>query len=141
MSESIIQPFKKIITKPWGSETIYSPEELGIVGKILEIKAGKRLSLQYHDQKKETLCLLGGQVDLWIGREENNIKAVKMELRSGYTIEPNIIHRLEAKEDSLVLEVSTPEIGTTFRLQDDYARPDESEEIRLNSNRGWKAKE
>jgi hypothetical protein len=60
-----------------------------------------------------------------------------MEPERGYTIRPNRKHRLEGVEDAVVLEVSTPEIGTTFRVEDDYARPDETEELRASDNRGW----
>ena len=60
-----------------------------------------------------------------------------MELQKGYTITPPQKHRIEAIEDSSIFEVSSPESGTTFRLEDDSARPDETEDVRSKKNRGW----
>ena len=61
-----------------------------------------------------------------------------MELQKGYTVLPFQKHRIEAIEDSFFLEASSPETGTTVRLEDDYKRPDETEEVRSQKNRGWK---
>ncbi|MFA7253210.1 MAG: hypothetical protein WC107_01505 [Patescibacteria group bacterium] len=51
-------PFQTRVEKPWGFEIVYTPPEAPAVGKILHVNAGKRLSLQYHDEKIETLCLI-----------------------------------------------------------------------------------
>ena len=123
------QPHQRRVEKPWGWETLWA-ETPHYVGKILHIYAGKRLSLQYHDQKLETQCLLSGQAMLVSGDADEPLQQVDMEPGKGYTIQPFQRHRLIAITDADILEVSTPETGTTFRLDDDYARPDETEELR-----------
>jgi len=133
------KPVGEEIITPWGSETIFTPNNLHRTGKLLFIKKGKRLSFQYHDQKEETICLLSGQVLLWLEDEMGEIKKIPMELKKGYTIEPMQKHRLEAIEDSMLVEASSPEIGVTYRLDDDYNRHNETPEVRHEPNRGWKA--
>ena len=124
--------YVKKVEKPWGHEIHFTPENLPYMGKILHIEAGKRLSLQYHDQKTESWYLLKGKVTIILDGEEIN-----MEPGLGYTTQVGQKHRLVGVLDSDVLEVSTPEIGNTFRLEDDYSRGTETEEIRKDPNRGW----
>lgn len=125
------------ITKPWGEEVLLTTPDLPYVGKIQRVLAGHRWSLQYHDQKTETFTLINGQAKLITGPDKDHLAAVPMEPNLGYTITPNIIHRLEAVTDCLIFEVSSPETGTTFRLEDDYHRPNETPEVRSSPNRGW----
>ena len=127
----------QIVDKPWGREVILTTSDLPYTAKILEINAGKRLSLQYHDQKLETLCLISGEANIIWGTDKNNLKTEKMIPENGYTIQPNIIHRFEAISDCQIYEASTGEIGTTFRLEDDTNRPNETENLRNSPNRGW----
>lgn len=136
MSFSTI-PFHQKIAKPWGYEVIFTPRHLPRVGKILFVEAGKRLSLQYHDSKEETLCLLTGNAVIWLEDEQGEVRRLAMERHKGYTISLMQKHRLEAVEDSFVVECSEPEKGNTFRLEDDYARGTETEEMRRSENRGW----
>jgi len=118
------------INKPWGYEIILTETGLPYVGKILHIEVGKRLSLQIHDAKKETSCLINGRCNLIIENEIGELETLEMEKQKGYTININQKHRYLAITDCDVYEVSTPEIGITYRLEDDYARPNETEEIR-----------
>jgi mannose-6-phosphate isomerase-like protein (cupin superfamily) len=127
----------QIVDKPWGREIILTTPNLPYTAKILEIKSGKRLSLQYHDQKLETLCVISGDVNIIWGTDKNNLIVEKMIPGNGYTIQPNVIHRFEAITDCQLYEASTGEIGTTFRLEDDANRPNETEAIRNSENRGW----
>jgi mannose-6-phosphate isomerase len=122
------------IAKPWGFEVLWA-ETPQYVGKTLYIDAGKRLSLQYHDQKQETQCLVSGRALLILGDDRASLCEIEMEPGKGYTIHPHQLHRLIAIDDAEIVEVSTPEIGTTFRVEDDYARPDETEEVRSRPNR------
>lgn len=124
-----VTPHQRRVEKPWGWETLWA-ETPYYCGKILHIRAGRRLSLQYHDQKTETQCLLAGRALLIIDGPDGCLQEVEMEPGKGYTIHPFQRHRLVGITDAEVLEVSTPETGTTFRLEDDYARPDESEDVR-----------
>ncbi len=120
-----IPPYSQKINKPWGYEIVFTPKNLERVGKILFIRKGCRLSLQYHDQKEETLCLFQGKAKIWLEDERGQIKPLYMKPQMGYTILKGQKHRLEALEDSFVFEVSSPEKGTTYRLEDDYQRRSE----------------
>lgn len=125
--------YVKKVPKPWGYEIHFTPDNLPYMGKILHIEAGKRISLQYHDQKQESWYLLKGKVTMILDGVE-----VNMEEGLGYTTNVGQKHRLIGVEDADILEVSTPEIGNTYRLEDDYKRPTETEELRKDPNRGWK---
>jgi mannose-6-phosphate isomerase len=56
------------VPKPWGHETIWAKTDR-YVGKVLHIKAGHALSVQYHKQKDETVFLLSGQLKYWVQTE------------------------------------------------------------------------
>ena len=127
----------QIIEKPWGREIILSTPDLPYTAKILEIKAGKRLSLQYHDQKLETLCLFSGEANIIWGKDQASLLTEKMAENQGYTITPGTVHRFEAITDCQLFEASTPETGTTFRLEDDTERKNETEAVRNLPNRGY----
>jgi len=126
-----------VVTKPWGNETILTSPDLPYTAKILNLKAGQRLSLQYHDQKTETLTLVSGQARIILGNSVDSLTTTDMQVFQGYTISPNTIHRIEAVSDSIIFEASSSEQGTTFRLQDDNSRKDETPDIRDLPNRGW----
>lgn len=126
------------IDKPWGNEIILTETGLSYTLKILNIKAGQNLSLQYHDDKTETLSLISGQCNILWGKTIDTIKTELMVPNFGYTIKPKIVHRLMAITDSIIIEASNSESGTTHRLQDDYSRQDETDDIRNLPNRGWK---
>ncbi|MBI3485465.1 cupin [Candidatus Daviesbacteria bacterium] len=130
----------KKVEKPWGYELHFTPDDLPYMGKVLHINAGKRPSLQAHDQKTESWFLIKGKVKLIIENNKGELEEVDMQTGVGYTTKLGQKHRLVGIEDSDVLEVSTPELGNTYRLEDDYARPTETEELRKNPNRGWNEK-
>lgn len=124
-------PHQKRVEKPWGYEIIYTPSEAPANGKILHVNAGKRLSLQYHDQKIETLCLIKGKAVISLSNKKGQIVEMPMELFKGYYIQPGQIHRITAVSDVDFVESATPEVGNTFRLQDDANREKiETEKIR-----------
>ena len=125
-----LEPFQKKIEKPWGYEIIYTPEEAPAVGKIIHVNAGQRLSLQYHDEKVETLCLIDGKALITLGDQHGENVEVVMEQDKGYFMQPGQVHRVTAISDITFIESSTPETGNTFRLQDDTNRPTETEEMR-----------
>ncbi|SRR5260221_6460854 len=130
-------PYVKKVPKPWGYEIHFTPDDLPYMGKILHIDAGKRLSLQVHDQKVESWFKLKGKVVMIIENTQGQLEEVEMEDGQGYTTKLGQKHRLKGIEDSDVLEVSTPEVGNTYRLEDDYSRPNETEQMRKDPNRGW----
>lgn len=106
----------QIVEKPWGREIWYA-HAAGYAGKVLEVKAGKRLSLQKHEIKEETLYLLSGKVRLTYNKD-----SFEWEPGQAVHIPPGTVHRFEAVEDSVLLEVSTPHLEDVIRLEDDYGR-------------------
>ena len=123
-------PYSKKIDKPWGYEIHWVPEGKPYMGKVLHVNAGKRLSLQVHDKKQESWYLLNGQAKVIWDNNLGELIETELENGKGYSCEIGQKHRLAGITDCDILEVSTPEIGTTFRLEDDYKRPDETEEVR-----------
>lgn len=113
----------QIKEKPWGRE-VWFANTAGYVGKILEVKKGGRLSLQYHEQKTETQYLFSGKVKLTVGAQQNELKEVILNPGDKYDIFPYTIHRIEGLEDSSIFEVSTSQLTDVVRLADDYGRPD-----------------
>ncbi|MDP3940789.1 MAG: cupin [bacterium] len=123
-------PYHKKIEKPWGYELHFVPNTLPYMGKIIHIFVGKRLSLQVHDKKQESWMIMRGQGKVvWEDASGNLIETVLRE-GEGYTCAVGQKHRLVGITDCDIIEVSTSEIGTTYRLEDDYKRPDETEEKR-----------
>lgn len=120
----------KTVDKPWGREIWYADQDR-YAGKVLEVRAGARLSLQYHERKTETLYLLSGRVRLVFrplgpDGDARVDEADVFDWTPGLAVHipANTIHRFEAVEDSVLLEVSTPDLTDVVRLQDDYARPE-----------------
>ena len=113
-----------IVNKPWGHENIWALTEK-YVGKILYIKKGKRLSLQFHNVKEETIMVLEGSMELILeeGSQKDEISII-MKPGDTYHISPLTVHRFSASQGSDVklIEVSTPEIYDIVRLKDDHGR-------------------
>lgn len=129
-AEFDIEPYVKRVEKPWGYELHWVGEEAPYIGKVLHINAGARLSLQVHDEKQESWFLLSGRAGvIW---ENNRGELIETELQPGvgYSTKIGQKHRLKGFTDTDILEVSTPEAGTTWRLEDDFARPHETPEQR-----------
>lgn len=120
----------KKILKPWGYEEIWAETDK-YVGKILTIKPGERLSLQYHEKKEETIYVLEGILKVWSSDDEKDHTI----LMPGDTfhVKPGQIHRFGAPKGSAlrvfgkymatkIIEVSTPELDDVIRIKDDYQR-------------------
>ncbi len=120
------------IEKPWGFEVLLSPTDAPYTAKLIHVRAGRRLSLQVHDTKVETQVLVDGRGVLVLEGADGALHEVEMEPGRGYHVAVGQRHRLCAAPDAdaTVFEASTPEVGTTFRLEDDYARPHETEKLR-----------
>lgn len=123
-------PFAKRIDKPWGYEIHWVEANKPYMGKLLHIDAGKRLSLQIHDKKQESWFIVRGQGKVIWDNNKGELIETEMEKGKGYTCLTGQRHRLAGITDCDIIEVSTPEIGTTYRLEDDYKRPDETPEQR-----------
>jgi mannose-6-phosphate isomerase len=113
----------RFVDKPWGGEEIFAQTER-YVGKILTIRAGHALSLQYHVTKDETMRVLEGSCELHAGRAPGSLDLDVAVLAAGDArrIERGVVHRLVALTDVRVLEVSTPEVDDVVRLEDRYGR-------------------
>jgi mannose-6-phosphate isomerase len=109
------------VEKPWGHELWYALTER-YAGKILHVRQGHRLSLQFHERKDESNYLLSGRLLLIKGASAQDM--VETEIGPGHVWrnEPGEVHTIQALEDSEVLEVSTPEVDDVVRLSDDYGR-------------------
>jgi mannose-6-phosphate isomerase len=118
--EGLIQPIRRV-EKPWGHEEIFAQTE-DYVGKIIFVRKGQRLSLQYHEVKDETMTLLSGVAELHAGPDTDNLKPILLSRSESVRLRPGVMHRLVALEDCEVLEVSTPHLDDVVRLSDDYGR-------------------
>ena len=121
-----LTPFQKRVEKPWGYEIHWVKEDLPYMGKIIHIEKGKRLSLQTHDQKQESWFLMKGKARIIWDDVNGELIETDMQEGKGYTCKLTQRHRLMGITDCDIIEVSTPEMGTTYRLEDDYQRPDET---------------
>ena len=108
------------IDKPWGYELHWAKTDR-YVGKVLHVKAGHALSLQYHNKKDETMYLYSGKMVL---ETEQEGQLVRWEMTPGDSVHitPKTVHRITAIEDCDVLEASTPELDDVVRLEDRYGR-------------------
>ncbi len=121
-----LTPFARRTEKPWGYEICWTPRDRPYVGKVIHVNAGARLSLQSHDQKSESWYLLSGKAAvIWEREAGGELIETTLEPGVGYSCAVGQRHRLTGVTACDILEVSTPEIGTTLRLEDDYSRSDE----------------
>jgi mannose-6-phosphate isomerase len=109
------------VAKPWGHELIWAHTDR-YVGKILVIEAGRRLSLQKHEIKDESILVLSGRLELTL--EDDGGRIVVEELGPGdrRRVPTGRIHRYAAIERCELVEVSTPELDDVVRLEDDFGR-------------------
>jgi quercetin dioxygenase-like cupin family protein len=111
----------RVVPKPWGHETIWAESEL-YVGKVLHIKAGHSLSIQYHNQKDETIHLLLGTMIYRVKEGDGPLADVQLREGESFRNRPGTVHQMEAVTDCDVLEVSTPHLDDVVRLSDRYGR-------------------
>jgi mannose-6-phosphate isomerase-like protein (cupin superfamily) len=109
------------VDKPWGHETIWAHTDC-YVGKVLHVRRGESLSLQYHERKEETIRVLSGALDFQVGGAGEPLRTVRLGPGDGWHIAPGLRHRMVAVEDTDILEVSTPELDDVVRLEDRYGR-------------------
>jgi quercetin dioxygenase-like cupin family protein len=120
----------RTVPKPWGHETIWAVTP-DYVGKILHIKAGQALSVQYHNKKDETVYLLSGELVYRVQEGDarsakpvkwDAMKDVKLKQGEAFRIAPGTVHQMEAITDCDILEVSTNHLDDIVRLKDRYGR-------------------
>ena len=118
------------VDKPWGYEIHWVPADAPYMGKIIHVNAGARLSLQVHDEKQESWLVISGQAAVLWENEQGELVQTDLQPGQGYSTKIGQKHRLIGVTDTDIVEVSTPELGTTWRLEDDYTRPNETPEQR-----------
>ena len=111
----------KTVDKPWGHELIWAVTDR-YVGKILHIRAGESLSLQYHREKDETIYLSNGEMVLELAEADQPLTRRTLRCGDSVHIHPGLRHRMIAVTDCDVFEVSTPELEDVVRLEDRYGR-------------------
>jgi len=111
----------RTVTKPWGNELIWAETDR-YVGKILHIKAGQKLSLQYHVKKDETVMVLSGRMLFEHYAEGQPPTQTELGPREPFRVTPGLRHRMIAITDVDVVEVSTTELDDVVRLEDSYGR-------------------
>jgi mannose-6-phosphate isomerase len=109
------------VEKPWGYELHWAKTER-YVGKLIHVNAGHALSLQYHNQKDETIFLWTGRMLFEIGENAGTLQSREMKPGEAVHITPTTVHRMTAIEDCDIFEVSTPELHDVVRLEDRYGR-------------------
>ncbi len=114
------------VEKPWGWEYRFVRTDR-YAGKLLFIRAGSQLSLQFHERKDEAFYVQSGELDLVLGRAEAE-EIVRLGPGGSHRILPGTIHRFRAASDCLLFEVSTPELEDVVRLEDDFGRAGTTDE-------------
>lgn len=109
------------VEKPWGHELLWAETDL-YVGKILHIREGEALSLQFHRDKDETICVLSGEMLFQAGPSADELEDHRMGPEEAFRVAPGTVHRMIAITDCDVLEASTPHLEDVVRLVDRYGR-------------------
>ena len=111
----------EVIEKPWGKEEVVEINDRYMVKKLTMWK-DHRCSLQYHEIKRETIYVLSGLLNIISGPDEKSLEGKVYKPGESVTLKPGIVHRMEAVEDAVYLEASTPEMEDVIRIKDDYNR-------------------
>jgi mannose-6-phosphate isomerase len=115
------------VDKPWGYELIWALTET-YVGKVLFVRAGHSLSLQFHREKDEAWYVQSGRAKLELGDVGDPVlKDEVVGAGAAFHYVPGTVHRVTALEDTTILEVSTPQLDDVVRLEDAYGREGTSE--------------
>ncbi len=109
------------VAKPWGHELIWAKTS-AYAGKILHIKKGEKLSLQYHREKVETILVYSGKMNFVFENDEGVLQDILLEAGEAHHIPSGRKHRMIAIEDCEVFEVSTPLLDDVVRIEDTYGR-------------------
>jgi mannose-6-phosphate isomerase-like protein (cupin superfamily) len=115
------EPSARRVEKPWGHELIWAHTDR-YVGKLLVIRAGQRLSLQYHEHKDESIYVIRGRMALHLADETGTLRVHELGAGEHCRIPTGRTHRFEALEDVELMEVSTPELDDVVRIEDDFGR-------------------
>jgi mannose-6-phosphate isomerase-like protein (cupin superfamily) len=110
------------VEKPWGYELIWALTDV-YCGKVLFVRAGHALSLQFHREKDESWLVQSGKAKLELGRAGEAVLSEEVVgPGAAFHYQPGTVHRVTAIEDTTILEVSTPHLDDVVRLEDRYGR-------------------
>jgi mannose-6-phosphate isomerase-like protein (cupin superfamily) len=109
------------VDKPWGHELIWAVGD-EYVGKVLFVRAGQSLSLQYHEVKDESWLIQSGRARIQLGAVGGELVEEVVGPGAAFHYRPGTVHRITAVEDTTILEVSTPHLDDVVRLEDSYGR-------------------
>lgn len=109
------------VDKPWGNELIWALTDR-YCGKVITIETGRRLSLQYHEQKDEAILVLSGRLLLHLETDDGTMTSRELGAGEAAHVAVGRRHRYEAIERVELVEVSTPELGDVVRVEDDFGR-------------------
>jgi mannose-6-phosphate isomerase len=110
------------VSKPWGWELIWAHTD-DYLGKVLFVKAGESLSLQFHREKDESWYVQSGRAELELGDAGQSVLNKEIVAEGAcFRYRPGTVHRVTALEDTTILEVSTPHLDDVVRLEDRYGR-------------------
>jgi len=110
------------VEKPWGYELIWAVSDV-YVGKVLFVRAGHSLSLQFHKLKDESWYVQDGRAELELADAGQAVLLSEIvSAGAAFRFRPGTVHRVTALEDTTILEVSTPELDDVVRLEDRYGR-------------------
>jgi len=112
----------RVVDKPWGHEEIFALVEGKFCGKVLHVRAGHSLSLQYHRVKEELISVQHGMARLEVGEDPAALEVVVLGPGDGVHLPPGRVHRVTAVTDLVLLEASTTELDDVVRLEDRYGR-------------------
>lgn len=113
----------KKIDKPWGYELVFAATDR-YCGKVIFVRAGEQLSLQFHRSKDETIYVQSGRAEFEIGDPGGPLDVEVVAPGRAFHLKAGTVHRIHALEDTVLLEVSTPETEDVVRLEDRYGRAD-----------------
>ena len=109
------------VEKPWGWELVWAEAD-AYAGKLLFVRAGESLSLQYHEAKDESWLVQEGRARLELGGVGDELETIEIAAGDAFRFRPRTVHRVTAFEDTLVVEVSTTQLDDVVRLEDKYGR-------------------
>lgn len=112
-----------VVPKPWGREEWLALNDRYCYKRIY-INAGHKTSYQYHNQKSETNFIVSGEAEVWLEDDQGVMRVHQMKTGDCFDVLPPRRHRVIAKTDLILQEVSTPEVDDVVRIEDDTNRPD-----------------
>ena len=109
------------VDKPWGHELWLELNE-HYAYKLIHMKAGFQSSLQWHEKKVETNCVIEGKAEVLLEKEDGTMESRIYEPGQGWCVPLKTKHRVIAVTDYTALECSTAHLNDCIRFEDDSDR-------------------